>query len=138
MFICFNRFFPLLGTINEDIDDHIQKLVLERDAAPHKFGSLTSLGERVFPDTSAVGREKIRCDLRELRERWDTLEIKILDQQKNQELLLQQQINYQDTISNATAWIENAEKTVPPLDSVNWTSVQDLRSKLGKNKVYFQ
>lgn len=47
----------------------LQVLLSEREQATHKLTSLTALGERLFPDTAAQGREKIRQDLREVRDR---------------------------------------------------------------------
>ena len=44
-------------------------LLSEREQASHKLTNLTSIGERLFPDTAAQGREKIRQDLREVRDR---------------------------------------------------------------------
>lgn len=47
----------------------LQLLLSERENASHRLASLTAMGERLFPDTAAQGREKIRQDLRALRER---------------------------------------------------------------------
>lgn len=52
----------------------LQVLLSEKEQGEHKMNSLVLVGERLFPDTSAQGREKIRNELREIRERWDNLE----------------------------------------------------------------
>lgn len=49
--------------------NRLQVLLSEREQATHKLTSLTALGERLFPDTAAQGREKIRQELREVRDR---------------------------------------------------------------------
>jgi nesprin-1 len=49
--------------------NRLQVLLSEREQATHKLTSVTALGERLFPDTAAQGREKIRQDLREVRDR---------------------------------------------------------------------
>lgn len=49
--------------------NRLQFLLSEREQATHKLTSVTALGERLFPDTAAQGREKIRQDLREVRDR---------------------------------------------------------------------
>jgi nesprin-1 len=49
--------------------NRLQVLLSEREQASHKLTNLTVLGERLFPDTAAQGREKIRQDLREVRDR---------------------------------------------------------------------
>lgn len=51
--------------------NRLQVLLSEREQATHKLTSVTALGERLFPDTAAQGREKIRQDLREVRDRWE-------------------------------------------------------------------
>lgn len=47
----------------------LQLLLSEKENASHRLATLTAMGERLFPDTAAQGREKIRQDLRALRER---------------------------------------------------------------------
>ena len=49
--------------------NRLQILLSEREQASHKLTSLTAIGERLFPDTAAQGREKIRQDIREVRDR---------------------------------------------------------------------
>jgi nesprin-1 len=61
-------------TLKKDDDiatkaNRLQLLLAERENASHRLASLTAMGERLFPDTAAQGREKIRQDLRALRER---------------------------------------------------------------------
>lgn len=52
----------------------LQNLIAEKEQASHRLGSLSSAGERLFPETASQGREKIRQDLKTLRNRWEELE----------------------------------------------------------------
>ena len=52
----------------------LQNLIAEKEQASHRLGSLSSSGERLFPETASQGREKIRQDLKTLRSRWEELE----------------------------------------------------------------
>lgn len=47
----------------------LQTLVSEQEQAAHRLTTLTAMGERLYPDTAAPGRETIRQQLREIRDR---------------------------------------------------------------------
>ncbi|XP_068085330.1 muscle-specific protein 300 kDa [Anabrus simplex] len=116
----------------------LQLLLSEREQASHKLGNLTALGERLFPDTAAPGREKIRQDLRALRDRWDRLEEGIKEQQKLQECQTMQWSSYQETLQQTLAWLEAMEKTLLQDPASSWASSQEIRSKLLKHKTTLQ
>lgn len=48
----------------------LQSLYGSSDQTSSKISFLTSLGESLYPDTSATGRETIRQQLKEIRERY--------------------------------------------------------------------
>lgn len=48
----------------------LQSIYGNSDQTSGKISFLTSLGESLFPDTSATGRETIREQLKEIRERY--------------------------------------------------------------------
>ena len=58
----------------EAINSKLQILLTEKEHGEHKVNSLTLIGEQLFPDTEAKGREAVRNTLRDIRERWDSLE----------------------------------------------------------------
>ena len=63
------------GSISSSISNiDLQNLIAEKEQASHRLGSLSSSGERLFPETASQGREKIRQDLKTLRSRWEELE----------------------------------------------------------------
>lgn len=47
----------------------LQTLATEIEQAPHRLTTLTTAGERLYPDTAAAGRETIRQQLRDIRDR---------------------------------------------------------------------
>lgn len=57
----------------EATTNRLQVLLSEREQGEHKVNSLTLLGERLLPDTATQGREIVRNDIRNIRERWDKL-----------------------------------------------------------------
>lgn len=54
----------------ESLAVKLQALVSEREQISHRLTSLTAVGERLYPDTAAPGREIIRQQLREIRDRY--------------------------------------------------------------------
>ena len=48
----------------------LSKIVIERDRGQHRVTNSAALGERLLPDTSSSGRERIRNELRDLRDRY--------------------------------------------------------------------
>lgn len=114
----------------------LQYLLNEREQAAHRLASITTIGERLYPDTATNGREKLRQDLRAMRERWERLEDSIVNEQRKQEAQSLQWSSFSDNIQAARNWLDNMEKTVV-LDPSNWLSLQELRSRLLKLKVCF-
>lgn len=63
---------------NDDLDlnkklSQLQSIYGNSDQTSVKISFLTSLGESLYPDTSAVGREAIRQQLKEIRERYSKI-----------------------------------------------------------------
>ncbi|XP_012253400.2 muscle-specific protein 300 kDa isoform X14 [Athalia rosae] len=116
----------------------LQVLLAEREQAEHRLAGLTAAGERILPDTSAQGREVIRHELRHARERWDKLAEGIKEQQKKQDAQSLQWSSYQDTLQQTLAWLDNMERTLKQDSSAVWSSLQEVRSKLLKNKTVHQ
>ncbi|XP_046474495.1 muscle-specific protein 300 kDa isoform X6 [Neodiprion pinetum] len=116
----------------------LQVLLAEREQAEHRLAGLTAAGERILPDTSAQGREVIRHELRHARERWDKLAEGIKEQQKKQDAHSLQWSSYQDTLQQTLAWLDSMERTLKQDSAAVWSSLQEIRSKLLKNKTIHQ
>lgn len=127
--------------IGEDLEarnSRLQVLLAEKEQAGHRLAGLTSLGERILPDTSAQGREAIRHELRRARERWDRLAEGIAEQQKKQDARSLQWSSYQETLQQILTWLDAMERAVKQDSSTVWSSLQEIRSKLLKLKVRLQ
>lgn len=128
------------GELADNIEaksNRLQVLLSEREQGEHKINSLTLIGERLFPDTAAPGREKIRNDLRSIRDRWDKLEEGIKGQQKLQDAQSLQLSSYQEMLQQTLAWLDSMEKLIQP-DSSTWISIQEVRAKLLKHRTTMQ
>jgi nesprin-1 len=111
----------------------------EKEQASHRLGSLTSAGERLFPETASAGREKIRQDLKLLRIRWEELERRLSEQHKSQEQQLQRLSTYQDGIVQISVWLDTMEKCIANDQSgLQAASLPEIRSHLLKQKTFLQ
>ncbi|KAF2357498.1 Spectrin repeat [Trinorchestia longiramus] len=115
----------------------LSQLTTERDQAAHRLSSLTSHGERLYPYTATQGRDKLRQDIKKLRDRWEVIELSILEEQRKQDVQMQQSSALQDSIASAKSWLESIEK-VQLSEPSNWLSVQEIRSRLLKQKSTLQ
>lgn len=122
------------GNMEEKVS-RLQILLTEKEQGEHRLGSLISFGERILADTSAQGREIIRQELRQARERWDKLFEGIADQQKKQDAQSLQWSNYQETLQQILAWLDAMERSVRQDSTIAWSSLQEIKSKLLKSKV---
>lgn len=113
----------------------LQLLLSEREQAEHRLGSLNTAADKILPNTSAQGREIIRQQIRQARERWDNLSEGIVDQQKKQGLQSLQWSSYQENLQQILAWLDNMERTIKLEISSVPSSLQEVKSKLLKSKV---
>lgn len=116
----------------------LQILRNEREQAEPLLSSLTTLGEKALPETSTHGREKIRQELRQVRERWDDMDEAITALQKRQEAQTMQWSSYTDILQQTQSWLETMEQTLSQENPNTWTSPQEIRSKLFKYKATAQ
>lgn len=148
----------------------LQSLCGDSDKMMAKISLLTTLGESLYSDTSAAGREVIRKQLKDIRERllkmienhrqifrisdkkvlnkyfklkfffdfyrWDTLDEQIKTAQKTLGAQSQQWNSYQETLLQTINWLEGIEKSIASNQSTVWSSPQEIRSKLLKQKVW--
>ncbi|ODN01313.1 Nesprin-1 [Orchesella cincta] len=115
----------------------VSTLATEKEQISHKINVLVQLAEKIYPDTAANGREKIRQDLRALRDRFDKFDQEVSELQKKQVNESQQWTGFQENLQQTLAWLAAMEKSAqsePP----NWLSIPDARSKLMKLKATLQ
>lgn len=116
----------------------LQFLLNEKDQAETLLSTLTTLGEKALPETSTQGRERIRQELRTIRERWDKLDESIRNLQKRQEAQSLQWSSYQDILQQTISWLDSMEHVIEQENPNTWTSPQEIRSKLFKYKATAQ
>ncbi|XP_075225316.1 muscle-specific protein 300 kDa isoform X2 [Lycorma delicatula] len=116
----------------------LQALVAEREPGAHRVATLTSAGERLYPDTAAAGRESVRQQLRETRDRWDGVEEGIKEQQKLLDAQSLQWNSYQESLTQMLTWLDNVEKNMQQDPVAALGSTQEIRTRLIKHKTMLQ
>ena len=123
-----------------DIDKKVEELKLissEQDQGGPRLSNFSAIGERLYPDTGSNGREKIRNEIREVREEWEGMMKAVGDMQKKQDAQLQHWSTYQDSLTHITSWLDGMEGASQQ-EQVNWLSVQETKSRLLKFKSVVQ
>ena len=136
-----DSFKPIQGETISDINERnnlLKNLSLEKQQLGQNINLLFPMAEKIYPDTLASGREVIRQDMRNLRDRFDALDENINAQVKKLASESQQLVNYNETIQQTLAWLDNMEKSSALDQEPNWMSVPEIRSKLIKCKAVLQ
>lgn len=117
---------------------NLQIETIDRAQSEDMISTATSMGENILPETSSHGREKIRQDLRNIRDRWEKLDEEIKNIQKKQEANTIQFSNFKELLQQTISWLENVEKNLQEPTNNNTTSAPEIRSKLFKHKAILQ
>lgn len=124
---------------NDGTSSNLLPLLLnEQEQAEKLLSAVNALGEKALPETSTQGREKIRQELRDIRDRWDKIDEGIRKLQKRQEAQSIQWSSYQDILQQTLSWLDTLEKLLEQENPNTWTSTQEIRSKLFKHKTTLQ
>lgn len=121
-----------------EVANILENLNNEIENAETLLSTLDSLGEKALPETSTQGREKIRQELRDVREHWDKLNEDIQKLKKLQEAQSLQLSSYQDFLQQTLGWLDTNETQFAQENTNTWTSPQEIRSKLMKYKTASQ
>ena len=87
-------------------------------------------GERLYPHTASEGREIVRQELRQLREKWEGFTDQLSDTQRKLEVSLVQLSSYEDSFQQFRTWMSETEVKVQ--------AEADLKATLQEKKVQLQ
>ena len=91
-------------------------------------------GERLYPDTSTAGREKIRQQLRTAKDVWDSLQTDLVDLQRRTEVSATQWSAFTEGQGQLERWLLEVETWVNT-DTDLKESLTEKRAQLQNNKV---
>ena len=126
------------ATENIDIKNLNKELAqlfnIEKDKLDSVINNLTHIGEKVLPETGSTGREKIRDDIRNMRDRWDKISADFKNIQKSIDTKSHQWTSYQEISQQLSKWLEAIEKSVADEQKSNAVTPQEIRTKILKLK----
>ncbi|XP_037501567.2 muscle-specific protein 300 kDa [Rhipicephalus sanguineus] len=115
----------------------LETLIVGKVHGQQQLNLASRLGEHLYQDTAATGRDQVRLELRELHERWDSLESKIADLQKQLQLQSHARSSFVDSLSQVQMWLDNAERTVAEARD-KLPSLQEAQGRLHSLKLLQQ
>ncbi|KAL8590280.1 hypothetical protein ACOMHN_006396 [Nucella lapillus] len=87
----------------------IQLLLSEKEHGLQRLNGSVESGEKLYPDTAAAGREKIRQDLRSAKEDWERLFSGLNEAQRRVDAFLMQWASYVDGQDSLSRWMAETE-----------------------------
>lgn len=114
--------------------ESIQLLNIEKDKVDSIINNLTTISEKVLPETSASGREYIRENLRTIRDRFEKLVVDFKNLQKSIDTKSNQWLLYQDISQQLNKWLEIIENALGDEEKNLAISQQEIRTKILKLK----
>ncbi|XP_055538750.1 muscle-specific protein 300 kDa isoform X3 [Wyeomyia smithii] len=127
-----------IENVPSQIGPLLQKFDFEKDRIENSLVSLVAIHEKVLPETNAQGREKLREDVKNIKERWSRVLADIINWKKQCDVRTVQWSSYQDILQQLLAWLNATENKIDANESQSWTSTQEIRSKLFKYKALLQ
>ena len=127
-YICITRFILCFNSV-------FQCLVDEKDSGSSKVSSTLEAGEKLYPSTSSEGREVIRQELRDLREKWDTYTDHLGSTQRHLEGSLMQWASYDESYNQLVGWVRGAEQEVEG-EIESKATLQEKKNQLQHYKVH--
>nr|KAG5692778.1 hypothetical protein BaRGS_009394 [Batillaria attramentaria] len=108
----------------------IQMLFSEKEHGLQRLNGSIESGEKLYPDTAATGREKVRQDLRRAKEDWERLFSGLNEAQRRVDAFLMQWTSYVDGQDSLTRWMGETEAAL--------RADMDLRNTLQEKRQQLQ
>ncbi|XP_064624000.1 muscle-specific protein 300 kDa-like isoform X3 [Lineus longissimus] len=121
----------------EERQTKLHDIAMEKDGGISRIHQTVESGERLYPNTAAVGRDQIRHELRTLREQWDGFCDQISDTQHKLDTCIHQWSSYDDSYDQFTRWMNEAEGKMTLADELHAT-LPEKKAQLQNHKVLHQ
>ncbi|XP_040360174.1 nesprin-1 [Ixodes scapularis] len=96
----------------EDRLSQLEALIVGKLHGQQQLNLASRLGEHLYQDTAASGREQVRLELRQLHDRWEALDSRLTQLQKQLQTQSQARSTFVDSLKQVQSWLDSAEKTV--------------------------
>ena len=101
-----------------------------KDEGLNKLAVVCDSGEKLYPETSATGRDKIRSQLRTAKEVWESLMNNCSEMQRKLDAKMAQWSVHKEGVGQLVQWLADTEASLQ--------SNGELRSKLEEKKKALQ
>jgi nesprin-1 len=109
-------------------------LFSEKEHGLQRLNGSTESGEKLYPDTAAAGRDKVRQELRRAKEDWERLFSGLNEAQRRVDAFLMQWTSYVDGQESLTRWMSETEAALrADMDLRN--TLQEKRQQLQNYRV---
>lgn len=109
-------------------------MIAEKEHGLQRLNSAIEAGEKLYPDTAAAGREKVRQNLRTAKEDWERLFNALNDTQRRVDNFLLQWTSYAEGQDQLVRWLGDTEATLrADVDLKN--TLQEKRMQLQNHRV---
>lgn len=115
---------------------YLQMLFTEKDHGHQKLMSTLESGEKLSPDTAAVGREKVRGELRGAKQEWEDFLAGLNDAQRHVDSYMHQWSSYTDGQDQMLRWMAETEAALRA-DVELKNTLQEKRVQLQAQRVSF-
>lgn len=85
-------------------------MMSEKEHGLQRLNTAIEAGEKLFTDSAAGGREKVRQSLRQAKEDWDRFNSNLHDAQRRVDSFLMQWSSYSDGQDQLMKWMTDMEK----------------------------
>lgn len=109
-------------------------MLAEKEHGLSKLNSAIESGEKLYPDTAAAGREKVRQSLRSAKEDWERLFSALNDTQRSVDNFLLQWSSYSEGQNKLLGWLTDTEATLRA-DVDLKSTLQEKRMQLQNHRV---
>ena len=107
-----------------------KELVLEKEQVANMVQKTSELGDKLYPETSADGRDVVRQEVRKLTEALDALNENVMLQQQRLNESLSQLTSFEDSLSQLDQWLSNVDSKLK--------QAQSPKATLADKKALFQ
>ncbi|XP_062549338.1 muscle-specific protein 300 kDa isoform X2 [Armigeres subalbatus] len=121
-----------------DNQNMMQVIDIEKEKLENYMPALVTASEKVLSETSSQGREKIRDDMKKIKDQFENIIANIGNLKNQLDVRSVQWSSYKDSIHQILSWLDITEKKLDRNETQSWNTTQEIRSKLFKYKALVQ
>ena len=118
----------------EEVQSQLNEIFAEKQQETPRLQKTMELGEALYPNTTAEGREIVRQELRSLQDRWESFCDQLADTQRGVEMSLLQWSSFDDNCGQLNKWLQQINSNLDADNELKAT-LNEKRNQLQNHKV---